>query len=141
MPGGAGIGGGICIGGDQVGGYAGDIAIYGGEVTASGGLGSAGIGAGFFGRDGTIEIYGGDVRAFGGGDPSALEDWEIVEGEIVPGDSITVRTAQQTHDREDGPGSFDNLIVYTNISSLDRVGELSNCYRIVAKCGRYEITE
>lgn len=74
-------------------------------------------------------------------DSADYNDWEIVEGEIVPGDSITVRTAQQTHDRDDGPGSFDNLIVYTNISSLDRVGELSNCYRIVAKCGRYEITE
>ena len=43
----------------------GDIAIYGGVVTAQGGMYAAGIGSGFLSACGTVTIYGGVVTAIG----------------------------------------------------------------------------
>lgn len=48
-------------------GTAGEITIYGGDVSAQGGYEAAGIGGGYGCDGGTVKIYGGKVNAVGGG--------------------------------------------------------------------------
>ena len=68
------------------------------------------------------------------------DDWEIVEGELVSGEKITVKTQQQ-YDSALEPGSWENTLVRINVDSSQTAGDLSNCYRIIGQYGRYEITE
>ena len=81
---GAGIGGGVYAGGN-------DIIITGGQVTAAGGDYGAGIGGGYFGNGNDITIAGGKVTAtggdygagIGGGNCGNGKDITITDGEVT----------------------------------------------------------
>ena len=66
--GGAGIGGGWCNPNSVNGVY---VNIYGGNVTATGGMNASGIGGGGNGN-GEVNIYGGDIRATGGSNGTGI---------------------------------------------------------------------
>lgn len=87
----------------------------------------------------TLVIRTHDVRRGLYSNP-VTDDWEIVEGELVSGEKITVKTQQQ-YDSALEPGSWENTLVRINVDSSQTAGDLSNCYRIIGQYGRYEITE
>ena len=66
-----GIGGISNNGAQTVDNNAGDIAIHGGVINASGWNWGAGIGGGVYGAAGTVDIYGGKITATGGGSGGA----------------------------------------------------------------------
>lgn len=87
----------------------------------------------------TLVIRTHDVRRGLYSNP-VTDDWELVEGELAPGDTLSIKTKQQ-YDRASEPGSWENSTVRVSVESSGTAGDLSNCYRIIGQYGRYEITE
>ena len=74
---------------------AGNITIYGGDITAKGGFGidqssGAGIGGGGSGSGGTITIYGGTIKAVGGNDAAGIGSGEEGIFSHCNGGNITI---------------------------------------------------
>lgn len=80
----AGIGGNASDGGN--------IAVYGGMVMATGGIGGAGIGGGEYGNAGIITIYGGRVNANGGGFAAGIGGGvgSTYDSDVGNGGSVTI---------------------------------------------------
>ncbi|MBO4652999.1 MAG: hypothetical protein J5649_06765 [Lachnospiraceae bacterium] len=66
-------------------------------------------------------------------------DWELVAGELLPGDTLEVLTMQQLSGYYD-PGTYDNT-VYSYTLRNQNYWDISDCYAIYCQTGVYVLTE
>ena len=66
-------------------------------------------------------------------------DWEMVSGELLPGDTLEVLTSQQLSGYSD-PGTYDNTVYSYTLRNEDR-WDISDCYAIFCQPGVYVLTD
>lgn len=72
-------------------------------------------------------------------DDAVMDDWALIAGELVSGDSLDVVTRQQST-YSLNTGSYDNTISYYTIRN-DSYRDVSNCYQVSYYYGRLILTE
>ncbi|MBO4399220.1 MAG: hypothetical protein J5795_03710 [Lachnospiraceae bacterium] len=72
------------------------------------------------------------------GSKPVTDDWKLLDGKLVPGEELKVWTSQQ-YDSGDTSGSYENAVVRATIKTEGSSEDLSNCYQIIYRYGRYEI--
>ena len=86
----------------------GAITIYGGSVTANGGIDGAGIGGGCRGDGGVIAIYGGSITANGGTDRAGIGGGIGGDGGAITISGGTVKAVSSANGAGIGGGSISN---------------------------------